>query len=163
MIKLHEFLNVIRYEIDDKAFLNNSIYTQESSMVCEVTSGTPEYYITCIFDAVSQEVFEISVEDYERKRYYRWIQEDFRDLEQSNRSWAGTEYSLLEVAEDILDKADAIVEGRDYDSRVRVPLDLSDEDFMFLAKAAHDRDITLNAMVEQVLKAALENVIKNEK
>ncbi len=35
--------------------------------------------------------------------------------------------------------------------KVDVPVDLSDDEFLVIAKMAHDRDITFNEMVEAIL------------
>jgi hypothetical protein len=42
-----------------------------------------------------------------------------------------------------------------YDTRVSVPIDLSDDGMFTLMKMAHERDITFNQMVEQVLREQL--------
>ena len=37
------------------------------------------------------------------------------------------------------------------DERVSIPVELSDEEFLQIAKMAHERDITFNKMVETIL------------
>lgn len=37
------------------------------------------------------------------------------------------------------------------DGRVDVPVDLTDDEFLSIAKMAHERDITFNQMVEKIL------------
>ena len=63
----------------------------------------------------------------------------------------------LEVDDDWLEKAKAIVDGVDYDERVKVPIDFSDEDLLKYMKMAHDRDMTFNAFIEEALRAAIED------
>lgn len=157
MIKLHKFLNVIAYNVHDKAFLENSIYNQETDLVCEISNGSADYYLTCIFDVISQEILEITAEDYRQGNYYRWITEDFADQQKNNINWAGKKYHELELAEDMLEKATAIVSGKDYDTRISVPFELSDEDFMLFARSAHEKDITFNQLVEVALRSAIDN------
>jgi hypothetical protein len=41
------------------------------------------------------------------------------------------------------------------DTRENVEIDLSDEDFIQIAKLAHERDITFNQMVEEILLKAI--------
>jgi hypothetical protein len=41
------------------------------------------------------------------------------------------------------------------DTRENVEIDLSDEDFIQIAKLAHERDITFNQMVEEILRAKI--------
>jgi len=157
MIKLHKFLNVISYNIHDKSFLENSIYNQETDLVCEISYGNSDHYLTCIFDVVSQEILEMTAEDYAQSNYYRWTTTDFAELQEKDTNLAGRKYCQLEVAEDMLEKASAIVDGRYYDTRVSVPFELSDEDFMVFAKTAHEKDITFNQLVEKALRAAIDN------
>lgn len=160
MIKLHNFLNVIGYEVHGKDFIPGTPY---GDMVAEVERGTDSYWLTCTFDVVSQEVFDIVAEDYINNNYYRWIHEDFREAQSGKPHWAGkSSYTELEVAEDILEKADAMVEGRDYDTRVTVPVDLTDKEFLEYAKLAHKLDITFNQLVEQAVRHALEKHILNK-
>ena len=61
----------------------------------------------------------------------------------------------LEVIEDWIEKATAIVAGKKYDKRIQVPLNLPDDVMFELMSMAHERDITLNKMVEEVLKFAV--------
>ena len=157
MIKLTKFLNVIGYEIQDKFFLERSIYNQSSNdLVCEISHGDNRCWLTCTFDVITQEVLEIVAEDYVNKRNYRWTHEDFRNKQESDKNCVGVTYIELEVAEDILEKADAIVGGYDYDTRVVIPVDMSDEDFMLYATAAHKMDVTLNRFFELAITQAIE-------
>ena len=157
MIKLHKFLNVINYNIHDKSFLENTIYNQETNLVCKITYGNEDHFLTCTFDVISQEILEITAEDYVLQNFYRWTTSDFAELQEEDANWVGKKYSELEVIEDILEKASAIVDGRLYDTRISVPLDLTDEDFMVFARSAHEKDITFNQLVERALSAAINN------
>jgi hypothetical protein len=49
----------------------------------------------------------------------------------------------------------AIREGEDYDTRVLMPVEFSDEDLLKYMKLAHERDITFNQLVEEALLAAI--------
>ena len=40
--------------------------------------------------------------------------------------------------------------------KVNVEIEMSDEDFLILAKMAHEKDITFNQLVEEILSKALE-------
>ena len=42
------------------------------------------------------------------------------------------------------------------DDRCVLDIDISDEDFMFIALEAHKRDITFNQMIEKMLRDQLE-------
>ena len=62
----------------------------------------------------------------------------------------------LEVADDFIQKCSAIKLGQEYDTRVSIPVDFSDEDLLTCMKLAHEKDITFNQFMEQALIAAIE-------
>jgi hypothetical protein len=120
---------------------------------------------TVTFDKQDQTVYELQAHDYEHNRAYRWIDPDYKPEHDSeamsrgvnaNEAWDDLKYVDLETTEDFFDKMSAIYAGRDYDTRVQVPLDLEDDLLFDLMKMAHERDITLNQMVEEVLLRVIE-------
>ena len=46
------------------------------------------------------------------------------------------------------------------DSRVDVPIELTDEQWYSLMKMAHERDITLNQLVEEILTLEINRIEK---
>lgn len=44
------------------------------------------------------------------------------------------------------------------DERVSIPVELSDEEFLQIAKMAHERDITFNKMVEFILQQEIDRI-----
>jgi predicted DNA-binding ribbon-helix-helix protein len=46
------------------------------------------------------------------------------------------------------------------DNRVDVPIELTDEQWYSLMKMAHERDITLNQLVEHILTAEMDRIEK---
>ena len=52
--------------------------------------------------------------------------------------------------------------GEEFDNRIQVPLDLDDALMMQLFMEAHKRDITLNKMVEEILKKVIAESELNE-
>ena len=65
------------------------------------------------------------------------------------------EYIDLDVEDDFIQKCLAIKSGEDYDTRVMVPVDFSDEDLLQYMKLAHERDMTFNQFVEEALRGFL--------
>lgn len=128
-------------------------------------------YVSAVFNTETQEVYEVSV-DIDTSiwqpdvRPYRWMnpeyKQDYLDEAKSrnvdpNQAWDDVKWYDLDSAEDFLEKAIAIFNGDDsFDRRVQVPLDLSDEDILRIALMAHERDITLNQMVEEILQMAID-------
>jgi predicted DNA-binding ribbon-helix-helix protein len=48
------------------------------------------------------------------------------------------------------------------DGRVEVPIDLTDDEFLRLAKMAHERDITFNQLVEEILQSEIDRIEKEK-
>jgi hypothetical protein len=97
---------------------------------------------------------------------YRWTNPLFKDayLNEAkernidpDQAWDDVKWVELEVAEDFLEKAQAMFNGDEWDSRIQVPLDLDNDLLLQLAMEAHKRDITLNKMVEIVLQQAIDH------
>ena len=120
--------------------------------------------VSIVFDTRTHVVYEASAYDYQRNRAYRLINPDFKfghDNEaagrgvDSNQAWDDVAYIDLDVDEDFLEKAHAIVLGEDYDTRVQVPVDFTDEELLTYMKLAHERDLTFNQLVEEALREAI--------
>jgi hypothetical protein len=79
----------------------------------------------------------------------------------ANEAWDDVNYVDLESDDDFIQKGLAIKEGEDYDTRVSVPLDLPDDVLFELMKQAHERDITLNELMEDVIRAACDEALKD--
>ena len=106
----------------------------------------------------------MSVCDYTNNRAYRMIaknkQEAYRKELQmhglnSDMAWDNVNYIDLETDDDFFQKALAIKENKSYDTRVEVPIDLGDKELVELMKMAHERDITLNQMIEILLQEVI--------
>jgi hypothetical protein len=70
----------------------------------------------------------------------------------ANEAWDEVNYVDLEADDDWIQKALAIIAGEDYDTRVDVPLRMDDDALFELMKRAHEQDITLNQLVEDILR-----------
>lgn len=128
-------------------------------------------YVSAVFSTVTQEVYEVNI-DVDSSNWvsevqpYRWLNPDYKQayLDEAksrnvdpNQAWDDVKWYDLETAEDFLEKATAIFNGDEsFDRRVQVPLDLPDSDILKIALMAHERDITLNQMVEEMLRIAIE-------
>lgn len=101
----------------------------------------------------SQRVYVVEACDYARNRAYR-----LKDpaIELDKQAWDAVDFIELEDDDDFFQKALSIKAGEDYDTRVSVPLDLPDELMFELMKQAHQQDITLNQLVEEVLQKVIE-------
>lgn len=122
------------------------------------------FSISIVYDTVTQVVYEMEAWDYKNEREYRWTNPDYAGLakkeakqrgQKHKRSMDDRKYIDLDVAEDMLEKASAIVAGKEYDARIQVPLDLEDALLFEMMKMAHSKDMTLNQFVEHILKVAI--------
>jgi len=127
-----------------------------------------------VFDTVTQRVYEVNVspafgswgtKEHEPKPY-RYIDPDYRlsyttEAEDRNvafnQAWDDTNWVDLETEEDFIEKATKMFNGESFDTRVSVPLDLDNETILTLTMEAHKRDITLNQMVEELLREMIVN------
>lgn len=168
MTLLKEFIEAIEYKITGGSeyhwdcFGHNARYLD--CVDNEGIDGT--YSINAVFDGVDQTVYIIEVWDYVNDREYIWINPEFqkayrkeskkRDVD-PDESLDGKKYIQLELVEDILEKISKIVNGEEYDTRIKIPVDFSDEDLLKYMKLAHDLDITFNELVERAVKEAIEH------
>ena len=127
--------------------------------------------ISILFDTKTQEVFQVEAFDYRNQRAYRltnplWLQafkdecehRDILDMAWEKDDGTPVNYVDLEVEEDFIEKARAIVAQVDYDLRVQVPLTLDKDQMFELMQMAHRRDMTLNALVEEILRFEIDRL-----
>jgi hypothetical protein len=79
-----------------------------------------------------------------------------------DEAWDDVRYTTLEVDDDFIQKCLAIKSGEDYDTRVSVPIDLDDSTIFQMMKMAHERDITLNEFVEDMLRQYIDTYHQDE-
>jgi hypothetical protein len=129
--------------------------------------GKGGYSFSIVFSTKTQKVYEVSVCDYTNNRAYRMIAKDKQKKHRKeaeemgvnlNEAWDNVDYIDLDVDDDFIQKCLSIRAGEDYDTRVVVPVDFSDEDLLKYMKLAHERDMTFNEFVEEALRHAIEEV-----
>jgi len=172
MITMKEWMELVDYRITEGSDYGWQCYGPNVYQLDSWNGEQDGHSFSIIFDTRDQTVYEVQAHDYVHNRAYRMINEDYakkmkkeakrRDVDR-NEAWDEVNYVDLEVDDDFIQKCLAIREGEDYDTRVVVPLDL-DNDLMFdLMKMAHEKDITLNQMVEEVLRRVIdEKTIRND-
>ena len=167
MTTLEHFIKAIDYKITGGSDYGWDCFGPNARYLdCDNhADGVYTYGANACFDTVTQVIYSIELWDYVNDREYRWINPDFKFSYEDeararkidpNESLDDKKYIDLEVADDILEKINAIVNGRDYDARVKVPVDFSDEDLLKYMKLAHELDITFNELVERAIKEAIE-------
>lgn len=161
MITIKDFLKTCQYKITGgsvyqwKAFGENARYldSDKDNTICS----------SIIFDSVTQEVYVAEV--HTQTKAYRLVNPTYlkalkKEYKQRNLKFEEAtesyDFTDLEVDEDWVEKASAILTGVEYDERIQVPLDLEYDEMYQLMQLAHKNDITLNEMVERVLRLAIE-------
>jgi hypothetical protein len=122
---------------------------------------------SCVFDTLTQGIYEVHVEFVNlEKRPYRWLNPNTKDVMyaeaayreiDADQAWDDIKWIDLETEEDFLEKASAIFKGETFDDRVSVPLNLNDEELFAMMKLAHEKDITLNQLMVEILQAAIDS------
>lgn len=161
-ITLKEFMQVIDYQITDSSPFQWQCYGRSAVYF---DSETEDYTVNAVFDLENQKLCEMSVFDYGRNQAYRFFNGDYQPRYTSeaelrnidpDEAWEGVKFVNLEVAKDMLEKTKAIVEGRDYDTRISVEIDLEDLELFSLMKLAHQQDMTFNRYVKHLMQIQMD-------
>ena len=165
MITLKQWMELVDYRITEGSDYQWECYGPNAHCLDSWNGEQDGHSFSVYFDTKTKEVYEVQAHDYRNQRAYRLINPDFikKHKKEANRrqvefkeAWDDVEYVDLETDEDWLEKAQAIEDGTDYDTRVQVPIDFSDEELLKYMKMAHDRDMTFNEFVEEALRHAIE-------
>ncbi len=170
MITLKQFMETVDYRITEGSDYQWQCFGDNAYCLDSWNGEQDGHTISIIFDTRDQTVYQVMAYDYNLSRAYRMTNPDFKesfDVECENRdvldmAWEDdtgepVKYVDLEVEEDFLEKARSIIAGEDYDTRVQVPIEFSDEELLTYMKMAHDLDITFNQLVEEALRAAIDD------
>lgn len=158
-------MEVVNYRITEGSDYQWICYGNNSYCLDSWNGDQDGHSLSIIFDTNTQEVYEVQAHDYQRHRAYRLINPNYKSIHDNeadqrgiskSEAWDNLKYIDLDVDEDWLEKAQAIVSDEDYDTRVKVPIDFSDEELLQYMKMAHDLDMTFNKFVEMVLKEAID-------
>lgn len=156
MITLKEWMELVEYRITEGGDYYFSAYGDKAYNLSHWNGDNDGHSLNIVFELDTQRVFEVEVCDYANRRAYRLINPDYANQGQDTEAWDNVHWTDLEVDDDFMQKALAIMQGQDYDTRVSVPVDLDNDTFLVLARQAHEQDITLNQLVENILRAEIE-------
>lgn len=161
MITLKQWMEVVDYRVTEGSEYCWDCYGSDAYNLTSWNGDHSGYSLSIIFDTKTQTVYEVGAHDYKHDRAYRMIHPSrqlayasearLRDIPFAE-AWDLVNYVDLETDEDFLDKAQSIVAGEDYDTKIDMPLRLDDEQLFELMKKAHEQDITLNQLVEDILR-----------
>ena len=164
MITMKEWMELVEYRITEGSDYGWQCYGSNAYMLDSWNGEHDGHSFSIIFDSKDQTVYEVQAHDYVHNRAYRMINEDFqkknrkeakrRDVDRAE-AWDDVNYVDLEVDDDFIQKCLSIREGKDYDTRISVPVDFSDAELLKYMKLAHERDVTFNALVTEALIEAM--------
>ena len=163
-MNLEQVNNIFQHKITDGSDYLWDCYGQNARSI-DYTSEYASGYV--VFDTETHKVYEVSVSAVaglwgaNEPKPYRYIDPEHRmsyDTEAADRNvdpneaWDDVMWVDLETEEDFIEKATAMFKGEKFDTRIQVPLDLDNDTMLKLTMEAHKRDITLNQMVEELLR-----------
>jgi hypothetical protein len=168
MITIKEWMELTDYKITEGSDYGWSCYGPNAYTLDSWNGvhGKGGYSFSIVFSTKSQKVYEVSMCDYTNDRAYRMINPKNQEKHRKealarnvnlNEAWDCVDYVDLDVVDDFIQKALAIRAGEDYDTRVQVPVDFSDEELLQYMKLAHERDMTFNELVEEALRHAIDD------
>jgi len=164
MITIKDFMETVDYRITEGSSYGWNCFGSDAYRLDSWNQKQDGYSVSMVFDTRTQTVYQMSAYDYANDRAYRWTNPNFRlehDAESVDRgvdgdqAWDDVYYVDLEVALDMLEKARAIVAEEDYDTRVQVPVEFTDQEMLTYMTLAHELDITFNELVERALREAI--------
>ena len=162
MITIKDYMEAVQYRITDGSEYQWSCYGPNARSM-EYWNGRYDggVSVNMVYDTKTQVVYEMEAWDYAAEKEYRWIHPGYIEIYVREANERGIpykqsiddrQYTDLEVAEDILEKATAIAAEEEYDDRIMIQLELDDAERMMLMEMAHEADMSLNQFVEYILR-----------
>lgn len=152
------FMNLLPFFMELTQFKVTSSYIHQWPSYNKATvfeAETEDYIVDIAFDK-NMDTISMCVWDNKRNRIYNWINDKFRqdvmiDYEKFQQHDGEYQEINIEVLSDFQEKAQAIVEGREYDDRVVIELEFDKETKLKLFELAHEQDVTLNKFIEKLI------------
>lgn len=157
MITMQDFMETVDYRITEGSDYYCSAFTQNPYSLSAWSGDQDGWSINIVFSTKTQEVYLAEACDYKNQRAYRRINPDYKTefmkdkSEYRDQAWDDVNYIDLETDKDWIEKAQSMVDGVEYDTRIEVPLELDNDVLLDLAMMAHDRDMKLNDLVNEIL------------
>lgn len=158
MITLKQWMEICNYRITE-----GGDYTPSNARIYSLDSWNGDqngHSLMIGFDPKTQEVYTVEVHDYKNDRSYRLVNPQFKEHFTDNEAYDGVEFTDLEVDDDFIEKATAIVNGEEYDTGILVPLNFTDEELLPIFKLAHEADMSFNDYVNMALRNLVDTLKK---
>ena len=170
MITLKDWMEIVDYRITEGSNYGWNCFGFDAYMLDSWNGDHNGHSLSITFDTKTQVVYMAEVHDFKNDRAYRIFNPDYKaghDAEVkvrgiTDQAWEDDngkpiEYVDLDVNDDFIQKASAIVAGQEYDTSVMLEIDITDEEFVKYARLAHEMDITFNEFVNRALRDAIDN------
>lgn len=170
-MKLFEVLQKIKPNITSGSQFLWKCYGNNAWMIdlCRIdTKLHMNETVTIIYDSQHMEIYEISTYSEIHQLEYKWYNPNYREIvkeEYKNRNidfddpiCEDIKLIELEMLDDIIEKSSAIIEGKDFDKRILVELNLTNEEIETLTRAS----VLSNQTIDEFVNSALIQII-NEK
>ena len=158
MLTLKEWMELVDYKVTEGSdYFTNIPGLYSMSSWNERHDG---YSFFIAFDPKdAQRVYCAEACDYANSRAYR-LKDPAIVLD--SQAWDDVDFVELETDDDFIQKALGIKAGEDYDTRVSVPVEFTDEELLKYMTMAHERDITFNQLIEEALRVAIKEHLGEE-
>lgn len=128
---------------------------------------TEHAYASVLFCPNTQIVYSATVnKSCDSTVRYRWLNSKYKQAyfdEAKNRNvdpniaWDNLHWIDCETQKDFLAKAKAIMNDLPFDDRIEIELYLSDDEFLNIARLAHEKDISINKFIEHTLQVFIDS------
>ena len=163
MITLKDYMECISYRITESSeYLWNCYGPNAYSL--DSGSSYGENTVSVVFDKITQEIYQMEAWDFANRRSYRWINPNYIDAikAESKKRNINFEQSIdnekfidIDSDKDMIEKATAIANGEEYDTRVILELNFENDELFRIMKMAHEMDLSLNKYIEYILKKVI--------
>jgi hypothetical protein len=161
MLTLKEFKNIFGEKLP-----TSGPYMQAQIMTCQTENGAIAGISFIASEKPGEEMVQYAyVRDFNVEkngviRQYRIVNPTLRDSLPLSESDSNVTFIDLETCEDWVEKATAIFNSKEYDARVQVPINLDRDTLHDLMIIAHEKDITLNRLIENIMVDQLNKLEK---
>lgn len=158
---MESFLQAIKYRITDGSDYGWHCYGVSSYAL---SVDNDDYSATCVFDTATQELYDISMVDYNKELAYKWINPLYYDEYKAESIKRGfkhdmamenVEYFEVHLLEDIIEKITALCNNEEYNADILVPFDIPDDLYDDLVKMADEQQITINELIKKAIMASI--------
>lgn len=145
MITIKQWMEINNYRITESNEYENHLLTLDS------WDGNQDGYSSSItFNPKTEEVQSVDVCDYAHNKAYRLSTNP--NKQDDKNAYDGVDFIDLDIDEDFIEKAIAIANYQEYDDRIIVSIELEHKDAFALMLMAHEQDITLNTLINNILR-----------